>query len=77
MSALATEDNTLSTIKTPSSGFECHIGGSVGDRLSLVWKVSDVLKSVEIPKEMNFVVAPCVSNEEEEFWNMVNVYVYV
>ena len=38
-------------------------------------KVSDVLKSVEIPKEINIVIAPAMPIEAMEFWEMIDVYV--
>ena len=35
----------------------------------------DLLQSVEIPEDMNFVVVPAASIEIAEFWKMINVYV--
>lgn len=73
MSSLRTEDYTQSAVKITTSGLKCHFDGPVSTPPSLIQKVSDLLKSVEIPEEMNFVVAPSASNETREFWDMVNV----
>ena len=51
-----------------------HIDGPVSESPRLQ-KVSDVLKSVEIPKEINIVIAPVMPIEATEFWEMINVYV--
>lgn len=51
-----------------------HIDGPVSESPALQ-KVSDVLKSVEVPKEINFVMAPVMPVEETEFWEMIDVYV--
>ena len=40
-------------------------------------KVSDVLKSVEIPEEINIVIAPAMSIEATQFWEMIEVYVMI
>ena len=72
-SSLGAEDYTHSAVKITTSGLKCHIDGPVSTSPSLVRKVSDLLKSVEIPEEMNFVVAPSASREIGEFWEMVNV----
>ena len=38
-------------------------------------KVSDILKSVEIPKEINIVIAPAMPIEAVEFWEMIEMYI--
>ena len=40
-------------------------------------KVSDVLKSIEIPNEINIVIAPAMSIEVTEFWEMIDLYVVI
>ena len=41
-------------------------------------KVSDVLKSVEVPEAIliNIVVAPAMPIEAAQFWEMIDMYVY-
>lgn len=81
-STLINIDKPPSSVKTQSIRLRCHVDGPLDEStfpsppLSPLRKVSDVLKSVEIPEEMNFVVAPAVSIEAAEFWEMVETYVH-
>ena len=70
-------DTKSSAVKIKSSGFKCHIDGPMDDPPppSPSRKVSDLLKSVDIPEEMNFTTAPTFSIDTVEFWEMVSMYV--
>lgn len=59
---------------TRRTGIGYHIDGPVSGSPQLQ-KVSDVLKSVEIPKEINIVIAPAMPIEATEFWEMIDMYV--
>ncbi len=59
---------------TASAGVGYHIDGPMSESPQLQ-KVSDVLKSVEIPKEINVVIAPAMPTEATDFWEMIDVYV--
>lgn len=53
-----------------------HIDGPMSELQSpRLQKVSDVLKSVEIPEEINIVIAPAMPIEVTQFWEMIEVYV--
>ena len=57
-----------------STGVGYHTDGPMSESPQLQ-KVSDVLKSVEIPKEINIVIAPVMPIEATEFWEMIDMYV--
>lgn len=75
---MSVNDTKPSAVRIKNSGFKCYIDGPVDGPIddpppSPSRKVSDLLKSIDIPEEMNFTVAPTFSVDTAEFWEMVDM----
>lgn len=75
LSTMVVKSMAQSPVKIQGSAFKCHVDGPVDDPPFPVPKISDLLKSVEIPEEMNFIIAPDVSTEVADFLAVVDMYV--